>query len=168
MSAEEQNRTHHPFKMSSNSSSNSQPSSVAGGSSTTPTPANNAGGGSGWGDKIWMEGNEQGAGHIDVRPETRVKCPLLHVYWQYHRSPPMPNQLWASFSVCRIKSRVLRINISSVRTWLVIILIPWLVQEIPLASMKTIPLWVRSPVALILCLGGTLSRNLLAGEFAVF
>lgn len=66
--------------MGSDSSPNRQTTSVAGGTSATPTPANNVGGGSGWGDKLWMGGNEQGAGHIDVSPETRVRYALHHAY----------------------------------------------------------------------------------------
>ena len=52
--------------MGRDSSTNHQTSSVAGGSGATPTPANNVGGGSGWGDKVWMGGTEQGTGHADV------------------------------------------------------------------------------------------------------
>ncbi|KAJ5776286.1 uncharacterized protein N7511_001297 [Penicillium nucicola] len=49
-----------------NSSSNQPTSSVAGGTSATPTPANNVGGGSGWGDKLWLSGQNQGQGHADA------------------------------------------------------------------------------------------------------
>lgn len=53
--------------MSGDNSHNHQTTSVAGGTSATPTPANNVGGGTGWGDRLWMGGKEQGLGHVDVR-----------------------------------------------------------------------------------------------------
>ncbi|KAJ5327927.1 hypothetical protein N7541_009034 [Penicillium brevicompactum] len=52
--------------MSGDNSHNHQTTSVAGGTSATPTPANNVGGGTGWGDRLWMGGKEQGLGHVDA------------------------------------------------------------------------------------------------------
>jgi hypothetical protein len=49
-----------------NSSRNQPTSSVNGGTSATPTPANNVDGGSGWGDKLWRSGENEGLGHADV------------------------------------------------------------------------------------------------------
>jgi hypothetical protein len=53
--------------MGQDSTPNRQPTSVAGGSSAEPTPANNSGKETGWGDKLWMGGTNDGDGHAPVR-----------------------------------------------------------------------------------------------------
>ncbi|KAJ5835837.1 hypothetical protein N7447_001863 [Penicillium robsamsonii] len=52
--------------MGSDTSFNRQTTAVAGGSSAEPTPANNVGGGSGWGDRLWLGGENEGSGHADA------------------------------------------------------------------------------------------------------